>query len=533
MTYHYEADHVRNKARGAWVEILGRLAPQLGEALDRAPRHVDCPFPWHGGKKDFRLFQDAAETGGGICTCCTCHDGFELLMKINGWEFKDALKEVGDLIGAEKVEHGRSSRKKAMRSGVETTAEDLGNPIRSIRGVLVRSGVAPYRFDEKNSDSFFVEVELENGAMQTHWGVGLEPALDAVKAKDGNELILHYHGKKAVTVVEQPTRKGQKAIEKKVHKNIWRCVNLSAPADEAVEGNVAEEAQATDEPVVEKPKAVKSTAAQPEADWMKQAKEKAAKRKEQRARNGARIKKQHADTWDQCLGIESKMAAPVHRYFHGRGINMTLTRSNYLTSENVRFSVSLPYYEENEEKKYEKVGSFPALVCAVRSPDGEILTLHRTFLTNEGQKADVENARKMMPSPHDVSLGGAAIRLGEPLNGYLGVAEGVETALSATQGLGIPCWSTVNAALLTQFEPPKDVHTVVVFADKDRSGTGEIAAEQLKARLESQGIKVLVLLPPQAIPENAKSIDWNDVLKVHGLLGFPSRRFFDRQIKSA
>lgn len=523
--YHYEAESVRSQARGAWSEILRQLAPALDEAIDKAPRHVDCPFPGHGGKKDFRLFRDVSETGGGVCTCGTSHDGFELLMKINGWQFKDALKEVGDLIGAERIEHTKP-KSKANASTQYTVPEPQGEPKRVIKGTILRFGTAPFRFEDVNSPSFFVEIELKNGAKQVHWGVDLERALQASVVKEGHKVILKHFGKTPVKITIQPKKKDESPSEKSVHKNIWHCENLTIPAsEEGIDQENTQEDAKADAP--QEP----STKAKANPEWLEKAKADAAKREKRRQLGDERIQKQHEDVWNQCLGTDSDIASPVHRYLHSRGINITATRRNYLSSEHVRFSTGSDYYEENDEKEYVKIGVFPAMVCAVRSPEGEILTLHRTYLTNDGQKAPVESARKMMPVPQNVKLGGSAIRLGEPLNGYLGVAEGLETALAATQGTGVPCWSTVNAALLSQFSPPADVHTVVVFADKDHSLTGEIAAGQLKAKLESEGLKVLVMLPQHAIPKNAKGIDWNDVLKQHGLLGFPSRRAMDQMIK--
>lgn len=78
---------------GLWLDCLKELAPDLEDAVDEAGEHVPCPF--HGGKDGFRLFDDAEDTGGGICnTCGSFPDGFALLMEANGWDFPKALREV-------------------------------------------------------------------------------------------------------------------------------------------------------------------------------------------------------------------------------------------------------------------------------------------------------------------------------------------------------------------------------------------------------------------------------------------------------
>ncbi|EAB2091575.1 TPA_asm: hypothetical protein G3541_004674 [Salmonella enterica subsp. enterica serovar Heidelberg] len=103
MSY-YKADTVREAANGNWLFILAALAPHLEPALRKPGRHVSCPI--HGGKDGFRLFKDAHLTGGGVCnTCGANHDGFELLMWLNNWDFKQCLSEVGDYLGVEKEQH--------------------------------------------------------------------------------------------------------------------------------------------------------------------------------------------------------------------------------------------------------------------------------------------------------------------------------------------------------------------------------------------------------------------------------------------
>lgn len=544
MTYFYEADTVRQAARGGWLSILEQLAPALGDAIDAAPRHVDCPFIGHGGKKDFRLFDDAAETGGGICTCGTSHDGFELLMKINGWSFKDALQEVGDLVRAERKEK-KSKRKpfKAEKKSTESIAANAVNDVdnsgrearRSVKGRLLESGTAPYRFDEKESSSFFVKVEVRTGVESVLWSVDLERALKEANALSGDIVVLKLFEKQPITI-QMPTKKGSEPKEKTVYKNIWECQNLT-PRDTSQD----EFDDESHDYIVDKPKKhkkAKAAKSNPDADaaqaaedpqWLKEAKEKAAIRETKRKEQDAKTKDSHNKLWNQCISIHSELASPVFSYLRSRGITQRLQA---ISNDDVRFHTGLAYYEENDEKHYEKIGVFPAIVAAIRSPEGEILSLHRTYLHPEGKKAEVENPRKMMPVPKDVSLGGGAIRLGEPKDGVLGIAEGLETALAASKGSGISCWSTVSANILSQFEPPANVHTVVVFADKDRSNTGAVAAEQLRVKLESQGVKVKVLLPMHVIPEGQKSIDWNDVLEKHGMLGFPPRSMINSIISA-
>lgn len=82
-----------------WVELLSDLAQEeLGEACAAFPQHVACPI--HGGRDGFRLFNDAEETGGGVCnTCGAFSDGIALLMKVKGWSFPESVAQIEAWVG--------------------------------------------------------------------------------------------------------------------------------------------------------------------------------------------------------------------------------------------------------------------------------------------------------------------------------------------------------------------------------------------------------------------------------------------------
>jgi hypothetical protein len=60
-------------------------------------------------------------------------------------------------------------------------------------------------------------------------------------------------------------------------------------------------------------------------------------------------------------------------------------------------------------------------------------------LTLEGFKAPVENPKKTMTYPSFRKLTGALARLGEPANGTIGLAEGIETAMAVREATGQVC----------------------------------------------------------------------------------------------
>jgi putative DNA primase/helicase len=87
----------------------------------------------------------------------------------------------------------------------------------------------------------------------------------------------------------------------------------------------------------------------------------------------------------------------------------------------------------------------------------------------------------------------------------LGIAEGIETALSATALFGVPCWAAVNAGMLAAWQPPPETKRIIVFGDNDPNYAGQAAAYALAARLGSDERAVEVQIPAEV------GADWNDV----------------------
>lgn len=143
------------------------------------------------------------------------------------------------------------------------------------------------------------------------------------------------------------------------------------------------------------------------------------------------------------------------------------------------------------------------MIAMVMGPDGKPAILHRTYLTEDGRKADVEAPRRLMPGTVPK---GAAIRL-MPHEGLLGIAEGLETAFAASSLFGVPCWAAVSAGMIAAWEPPSEVREIVVFGDNDPKFAGQAAAFALAHRLAVGGRTARVELPG---PSGA---DWNDMLR--------------------
>jgi hypothetical protein len=143
---------------------------------------------------------------------------------------------------------------------------------------------------------------------------------------------------------------------------------------------------------------------------------------------------------------------------------------------------------------------FPAIAAAVQGPDRRVIAVQLTFLDPQGwRKATVAAPRKAIGK-----LGRGAVRLG-PAGEIIGLAEGIETALSAAQLFDMPVWACLGASRMANIWLPSETRSITIFADRD--GPGRDAA--LKAANVFRAVRdVSVKFPP------AGASDWNNALSM-------------------
>jgi len=144
------------------------------------------------------------------------------------------------------------------------------------------------------------------------------------------------------------------------------------------------------------------------------------------------------------------------------------------------------------------------MICRVTDHRGRGVNLHRTFLPEGGWRPGVQMKRLVM---RGTLPDGCAIPLW-PAAEVMGIAEGVETAMSAAMLHRIPVWAAINGVCLSKWSPPDIVKKVVVFGDNDENFYGQARAYDLANKIKIRFNREAEV----HIPEKAGE-DWNDVLR--------------------
>jgi putative DNA primase/helicase len=199
------------------------------------------------------------------------------------------------------------------------------------------------------------------------------------------------------------------------------------------------------------------------------------------SRIAARIKRAMA-LWQEGT---SATGTPVEAYLNSRGLVGTLN------NDVLRYHPACPFG---------KTLQVPAMVTLITDAvTGEPIGVQRTAINDDGSAKRFGAASKMM-------LGVArhgAVRI-QPASEHLGIAEGIETALSAAQMFGTPVWAALSKDGIGSFPVIPGVKRLTIFADHDDAGI--TAARKCGRRYKMSGIAGEIHVPP------IFKSDWNNWL---------------------
>jgi hypothetical protein len=154
---------------------------------------------------------------------------------------------------------------------------------------------------------------------------------------------------------------------------------------------------------------------------------------------------------------------------------------------------------------------WPAMLALMTDAvTGQPVGLHRTFLRPDGSGKAPQTTRGGFVLKPKMILGNwGVIRLtpDDLIGRGLGIAEGIENALTASQIIGWgPVWATGTRGKLPTFPVLPWLDSVTVFADANDGGVGLRAARDCAARWTEAGREAWIHLP-------AAGEDWNDAVR--------------------
>jgi putative DNA primase/helicase len=143
----------------------------------------------------------------------------------------------------------------------------------------------------------------------------------------------------------------------------------------------------------------------------------------------------------------------------------------------------------------------PAMLAPITDAvTGEPIGVHRTAIKDDGsgKRFGADSKRMLGVVRH------GAVRL-QAASQHLGIAEGIETALSAMQVFKTPVWATLSSGGIASFPIVPGIKLLTVFADHDQPGMA--AAATCCRRYNAAGIDAEIRHPSKP------GTDWNDFVR--------------------
>ena len=445
---------VLSAARGQWERIYSALAPQLTEAMSAAETHrphVDCPVPGHYMRKGGSGAHGIAKFRLQKDNRRNWKEDGSAICTCGCWNGISLLRALNGWGYGETINRVGECLGLSENKTVEVISLD-DSEARSATGKVVLATTCVTSQPGRQAYSYFkVRLRKADGAVETFRGSMLEQAMKVAEVKEGDNAQIDLLG-------VQQCRSSKGAFTR------YAYAVKKLPSDEQLAAKAAQDAKET-----------------------------------------AEARKRISALWQSGSALEANAPASdsVRRYLASRKIGAL--DSAY--TKDLRSVSNLSYFDNDGD-----VTKWDGMIAAVRDVSGRLVSLHRTYLS-DGKKAPVDRPKMLMRLGPKDSISGCAIHLGEPERGVLCVAEGIETAASVVIGTGFPCWSCVSANGLKGVRVPAEVKLVLIFEDKDASGTGQKAAEALRERLAAEGRIAVVCAIEEPLPEGCHGLDWNDMLR--------------------
>jgi putative DNA primase/helicase len=221
--------------------------------------------------------------------------------------------------------------------------------------------------------------------------------------------------------------------------------------------------------------------------------------------NGVQDERPHDETPVKPNDDAERIKQALKLWDEGQTLGETLSL-RYLRQRGIELPAKLNALRHHPACRFGEHGKYPALLGLFRTIDGDKpQAIHRTALLANGsdrirEQRDGWDGKWMLGS-----VAGCAIKLSlhKEVTDRLGIAEGIETALSVLVKGWKPIWAAGSCGALGRFPVVDGIQSLTVFADPGKFG--EEAARAVERRWLAAGRECHVKL--------AKGGDWNDVLR--------------------
>ncbi|EKU72595.1 DUF7146 domain-containing protein [Sphingobium yanoikuyae] len=185
--------------------------------------------------------------------------------------------------------------------------------------------------------------------------------------------------------------------------------------------------------------------------------------------------------WHRSVAIDGTLA---ESYLSARGV--------FTPTPELRFNPTTIIGKGKERR------SLPAMIAAVKNELG-LVAVHRTFL----DPSDILHRPFRKPKLALGLLGSGSVQFGVPQD-TLGLAEGIEDALSARDWFDLPVWAVLGAERYAHVGIPSSVRRVIVFGQRNEAA--RTCFERAYEHLSANDRQVEHWLPKD-------HDDWNDALR--------------------